>query len=218
MASITISKEYGSSAEELSFRVCKLLGYKYFDKSNIFKVAEEAGLSDKDLLDMTVDEMEKKQLFQSVATQITQVPIAGYSSAGNLINSSSTMTTFMNFQEALDMEHAVSMIQSMLQAVVKKGNIVITGRGGQALFQETPGVFHVRIIAPLDRRIDNVMKMENVDESEAKKIIKKHDNTAADYLKRTYKIDWNDPSLYHLIINTDKVDFDKAAKMIADLV
>lgn len=218
MASITISREYGSLAEELSFRVCKILGYKYFDKSHIIKVAEEAGLSDKELLDMTVDEMESKNLFQNVATNITQVPVAGYSTAGTLVNSSSTMTTFMNFHESLDMEKAASMIQTILHAVVKKGEMVITGRGGQALFQDNPDVIHVRVIAPLAKRVENVMKQQDVDENEAKKIIKKHDNTAADYLRKTYKIDWSDPTLYHLVINTDKVDFDKAARMIADLV
>lgn len=217
MAVITISKQYGSLADEIALSLCKKLGYRYFEKRNIHQLAEEAGLSEKDVFDLTVDEIEKKNLFHIVAPHPQQITLGGYASGGTF-NYGSAMSTYLNFSSQLDMEHALTMIQSIMRSAVKKGNMVIAGRGGQALFQDTPDVYHVRIIAPLDIRIQNVMAVEKVDSAEAKKMIKKHDSAAESYLKSTYKIDWNNPDLYHLILNSHKLDVEAAVKAISDLI
>ena len=43
------------------------------------------------------------------------------------------------------------------------------------------------------------------------------DKTAAQYLKRFYKIDVNDITLYDLWINTNKISIDQAANAIASI-
>ena len=62
------------------------------------------------------------------------------------------------------------------------------------------------------------MTTEGIENKDALKLIRKHDIAAAEYLKKIYNIDWDNPELYHLVINTDKVDFDRAAKIIADMI
>ena len=203
MSVITISKQYGCAAEEITRRVCVSLGYQYFDKRNILLMAEEAGLSDKDLFDITVDDLEKRDLMRKVVTESADTSKFG---------------KMPNLNDHIDQDYALSMVQSILQYAAKRGNMVIAGRGGQALFRNTPDVFHFRIIAPVAKRIDYVSRSEGLGRSEAQKMVKKHDSAAAGYLKKTYGIDWEDPDLYHLVINTGLVDYERAAGIIVDFV
>ena len=43
---ITISREFGSGGRSIGKRVADKLGYKYYDKELIEKVAEKSGLSE----------------------------------------------------------------------------------------------------------------------------------------------------------------------------
>jgi len=73
--------------------------------------------------------------------------------------------------------------------------VVIVGRGGQAILQDEPDTLHVRIVAPLDARAQNLHQRENYSLGGAQDIAIKRDRAAADYLKRFYNIDWDDPAL-----------------------
>ena len=54
MAVITISRQAGSSGnEEIATRVAELLGYRYFDKRLMAKVAAEVGLSENEVVDFS---------------------------------------------------------------------------------------------------------------------------------------------------------------------
>ena len=44
------------------------------------------------------------------------------------------------------------------------------------------------------------------------------DRAATDYLRTYYNADWDDPTLYHLQLNTGLWDIESAAQIIADAV
>ena len=48
----------------------------------------------------------------------------------------------------------------------------------------------------------------------ARELALKRDRASAEYLKRFYQIDWTDPNLYDLVINTDRLDVEGAAQVI----
>ena len=116
------------------------------------------------------------------------------------------------------------MVRSTIQAAYKQGNVVIVGRGGQIILQDKPGVLHVRIKAPLDTRVTRVRYQEfsglmpDFELQAAQEKVSKRDKAAAAYLKRFYDIDWADPKLYHLVIDTEKWSIGAAARLIASAV
>jgi cytidylate kinase len=57
MAVITISREYGSGGDELAPRICELLGYRYFDKTWMARVASEVGLSETGIVDFSEEQL-----------------------------------------------------------------------------------------------------------------------------------------------------------------
>jgi cytidylate kinase len=54
--------------------------------------------------------------------------------------------------------------------------------------------------------------------AKAKEFLKKEDGGRRDYLKKYFGKNIDDALLYDLIINTDHVDYEKAARLIADAV
>jgi cytidylate kinase len=95
------------------------------------------------------------------------------------------------------------------------GNVIVIGRAGSVITSKSPNVLHVRLVAPLQRRIER-LKSVGFTESKAREFIKTSDHGRVRYLKKYFKTDINDPLLYDLVINTDRVPDDLAARLIGD--
>ena len=101
------------------------------------------------------------------------------------------------------------------------GNVILIGRGGNVITAELPHVLHVRLVAPLEKRIEYAHKeyhQFNVTADQARKFCLKEDHGRERYMKKYFNADISDPLLYHMIINTGLVNFDDAAELIGDAV
>ena len=86
------------------------------------------------------------------------------------------------------------------------------------LRQRQPDVLHVRLVASLDARVQRLHKQENFSLAEAQDIAVKRDQASAEYLKRFYNLDWADPTLYDLVINTTKLGLEGVTQLIVAAV
>jgi cytidylate kinase len=98
------------------------------------------------------------------------------------------------------------------------GNVILIGRGGNIITARLPNMFHVRLVAPLEERIEHSHESYGMTKTEARKFCLREDSGRKRYLKKYFRADVNDPLLYHLIINTGLVGYDDAAKIIGDAV
>jgi cytidylate kinase len=98
------------------------------------------------------------------------------------------------------------------------GNVILIGRGGNIITARLPNMFHVRLVAPLEERIEHSHESYGMTKTEARKFCLREDSGRERYLKKYFRADVNDPILYHLIINTGLVGYDDAAKIIGDAV
>ena len=58
------------------------------------------------------------------------------------------------------------------------------------------------------------MAEQDIDFEDAREVVERHDRWRKQYLSNYYKADWDDPFLYHLTINTDKIDVEEAVELI----
>jgi cytidylate kinase len=87
------------------------------------------------------------------------------------------------------------------------------GRGaGYILPRET--TFRVRVIAPLEYRIESMMKIRNLSRDEAQKYIEKRDADRIAFVRKYFQTDAMDPLNYDLVINTEKVGIDGSADTV----
>ena len=58
----------------------------------------------------------------------------------------------------------IFLLRAAVYYFARSGNVVILGRGGQALLKDIPGTLHVRIFAPFESRMRRLMDLEGYDE------------------------------------------------------
>lgn len=107
--------------------------------------------------------------------------------------------------------------ETILQ-LAKMGNVIIVGRGGNIVTRGLDNVFHVRLVGSFEKRVERVEDADNLDHDYAVELIKHEDNGRKRYLRENYHKDIDDPQLYHLIINTDRISHEAAAHLIGDAV
>ena len=215
MAVITISREYGSGGDQIADRVREQLGYRYFDKRLMAQVASEMGLSEDEIIDFSEENYKTLGFLERLIGRRSRV----VAETGTWTQDTSGARAVQ--VEQLDEEWCIRMIKSAVEAAYKQGNILIMGRGGQAILQGKPHVLHVRIGAPQDVRITRVRYQESsgltpdLEQRAARDKVIERDKAAADYLRRFYNVDWADHKLYHLVIDTEKWGIGPAASLIA---
>ena len=98
------------------------------------------------------------------------------------------------------------------------GNVILIGRGATVITSKLDYVFHVRIVGSLERRVKRIQEVGDLSKKAALHLIRREDRGRERYLKKYFHIDLNDPLLYHLVINTDLVTYEEAARIIAHAV
>jgi cytidylate kinase len=112
----------------------------------------------------------------------------------------------------------VRKVSETILHLVELGNVIVIGRGATVISAKLDHVFHVRLVASLQRRVQHVQELNHLSKEAALRIIQREDSGRKRYLKRYFKTDLEDPLLYHLVINTDLFSYDEAARIIAEAV
>lgn len=213
MAVITISRQFGSGGREVATRVCELLEYRYFDKGLMVQVAAEVGLSENEAVDFSEEHYKGKRLIERLLRPgpyaVAEIPTWKRDTA--------TGAETLSVQE-LDEARFVNLIRGVILAAYDRGNVVILGRGGQAVLANLPGVLHVRLEAPLSGRILRIQQRERLDFEAARKLISERDRAVVKYLGEIFEIRGDDPQWYHLTLNTSKWSLEAAAQLIVSAV
>ena len=113
-----------------------------------------------------------------------------------------------------DKEHYLHCLKTVVYEFARQADCIILDRGAQALFQDVPGVLHVRIIAPDVLRRERLKTEFQNDSRLAEQMIRQNDHERAGFHKYLFQIDWEDPALYHLTISTDIFPVEAAVRLI----
>ena len=105
-------------------------------------------------------------------------------------------------------------VRQVIENLARGGNVVIVGRAGQSILQQHADVLHVRVVAPFETRVQRVVAAHGIPERAARAQVRDSDRYRADYLRRFYDTAWDDPTLYHLVINTGHMNLDTAAAVV----
>ncbi|MFK7862581.1 MAG: cytidylate kinase family protein [Granulosicoccus sp.] len=99
--------------------------------------------------------------------------------------------------------------------LAEKGNVIIRGWGSTYLLRSVDHVMRVRVCAPLHCRVQTMMqRLDTSDEKKARQEIQTNDLAHERILKRLVRADWQDPLLYDLVINTERVPVDEGIALI----
>ena len=96
------------------------------------------------------------------------------------------------------------------------GHVILIGRGANIITNKLDYVFHVRLVGSLDKRAKYIQELNHLNSKAALEFVHSEDRGRRRYVKKYFGADIENPLLYHLVINTDWVDGQQAARMIGE--
>ena len=109
-------------------------------------------------------------------------------------------------------------IEEVVLLLARLGQVVIIGRGGFQIARHIPGAIHLRLVAPMDYRVQNVMKHDQLTEEAALKKIRATDAERTRFLKDHHHCDIADPANFDLIWNVARFPVAEIVAATAELV
>lgn len=203
MAVITISRQFGAGERELGHRIAEKLGYYYADEDNIERVAVEANVS--------------PDWMKSIETE-TGGKLQQYISRLNPFRQSLMERPLGDKQRDIDGFKYIELMHTIITRIAKEGNAVIVGRGGQFVLQDFEGAYHLLLVADEEDRIRLVKTSYNYSDSEAAGVVKRMAKRRANLYSFFGRKDYDDSTLYHLVLNMSKLSMKTAEELIYDLI
>ena len=213
MAVITISRQAGSNGQKIARQLCDLLGYSYFDKGLLVSEAIKIGLTEQEIIDFSEENYKAKTLLEKLFS-----PGARKVSSTEIRRWDDETGVEKKFIRHLDESDYIGMIRQVMNAAYQRGNVIIVGRGGQVILQKKPDVLHVRLVAPLELRISRIQEREKWDAETALQYVLERDKATTEYLYRFFKVQWDDPTLYNLTLDTGTRSIEEIVGLIDEKV
>lgn len=110
-----------------------------------------------------------------------------------------------------------NLMESVIYEAARLGQGVIIGHGSQMLLHDFGCAMHILITANEESRIRNLMQQMALSKEAARKLIRLSDNQKEGFFRYAFHKDWDDPTLYDLCINPDKVGSERAAQFIVEM-
>ncbi len=219
MAVLTVSRQLGSLGNEIAAGVAERLSLRFVDREIIHRAANAAGVPQATLSELSYEG--QRSLIERVLDIVNTMPVIPQVPHASRREMTAPMALPLSniltppapiFSQPMDTY--VQVIEQIIRDLADQGNVLIVGRGGQMILRGRDDTVHVLIIAPFDQRVETLMKREEINRREARARVAASDRARSAYLKRYYHVHWTDPSLYDLVINTDKIDALTAIELI----
>jgi len=201
MSVITISRQYGSGGKSLGIMLSKELGYALYDEELIQMIAQKAKVSTS-----WVENMEKE-----AGGKFSKF-ISG------LIPSSFMDRLLDDNRGYLDEEIYVDILQKLMRKIGDEGNSVIVGRGGQYVLRDDANAFHILMVADLEDRVQFMEQRYDLSTKQALQIVNRQDKRRTNLYRKFGKEDYDQPDLYHMVLNMSKLSLEKACDLVQALI
>ena len=182
---ITISREPGSGGRIVATELGKKLGLDVFHQEIINEMAESAQVSTRVL--ETLDEKGLSVLEEWITSLVDN--------------------------RHLWPDQYLRHLLKVIGTIGKHGNAVIVGRGANFVLPPE-GRLRVRIVAPLDVRVENVSSNFGVSAEDAKRRIIRTESERRAFIRKYFNANITDPINYDLVLNTGTLSIEAAANAI----
>jgi len=111
----------------------------------------------------------------------------------------------------------LNLVRAAVLRRAEDGNLVHHGYAGHMLLSGISHVVRARIIAGDEKRIAALMEDRDMSKKAATVHLRKLDLQLAKWARFLYGVEWQDPTLYDVVINLDRVSEDGAAATLAQM-
>ena len=229
MAIVTINGQRGSGAPEIGVEVAKRLQYSYVDRQVLGEAAKRLG--------MTEEVLEEKELSVQPGSRILRVlkRIAdemGTATTGRFPLFYGLSDVSQDYDEIMDErllgEHLpddqnilnvddqsfLNATVSVVREIADAGNVVIVGRASNVILKDYSHALHVGLISELASRIALVAQREGLPLDEARESTIRAERARVQYFRKYFDVSADDPSRFHLVMNTHLLGTARAVDIV----
>lgn len=182
---ITLCMEPGSGGCIIAEQLARHFGFDFFHRDMVHKIAESARIST-----AVVESLEKERL-SGVQDFIASVIKDQY------------------IHPSIYLDHLMKVVGT----IGKHGHAVIVGRGANFIIPPKDR-FAVRVVAPLEQRIENVSHRFKVPTDIAKRRVLIRENRRRAFVRQSFNADIVDPIHYDLILNMANLSVEAAVAVV----
>ncbi len=182
---ITLSREPGSGGDLVAGGIARRLEYDLFHQNVIHEMARSAHVSSR--LVQSLDEKRLNILEDSIATLV--------------------------HHRHLWPDEYLKHLLKVIGTIGKHGNALIVGRGANFILLQRE-IFRLRIIAPMEFRIQKVADTFDIGREEAQRRIIKTESDRRAFVRKYFHEEITSPANYDLVINTGTVSIEEAVESV----
>jgi cytidylate kinase len=196
MAVVTISRQFGSGGRTLGKMIAEELGYTFADNEIIQRLSKEANVSAN-----WIRSFEKE-----AGSRLSKI-------ISKMVSKRWLDRVLAGERGYLDEEIYLDYMVLIIAQIADEGDAVILGRGSQYILDDHPKTFHILLINELENRIKFMVEHYEMTERQAAQAVNYEDRRRASLYRRLGKKNYNDPELYHLVLNMGRLDLQAALKI-----
>ena len=182
---ITLSREPGSGGKLVAKAVADRLGLDLFHQEVINAMAENADTTTRVI--RTLDERGLSMIEDWVSAAISE--------------------------RHLWPDEVSRVLMQVIGTIGRHGKAIIVGRGANFVLPPE-NRFRVRIIAPLELRVNRVAETHGVSKKEAKRHVLRTESDRRAFVRKYFHSDIGDPANYDVMLNTGTLSIESAAAAI----
>ncbi|OQY58476.1 MAG: hypothetical protein B6245_11640 [Desulfobacteraceae bacterium 4572_88] len=186
---ITVCMEPGSGGRRVAEEIAKQLGFDFFYRDIVQEIAKSADIS------ATILESIEKERLSGIQDFISSLVNDHYLYPG------------------LYLEH----LMEVVNAIAAHGQAVIVGRGANFILPPESR-FSVLVVAPLEKRIQNVVHAFGTSEKEAKRRVLQRESKRQAFVRESFHADIFSPLNYDLVVNMGRLNVESAVEAVIGAV
>jgi cytidylate kinase len=186
---VTDSSEPGSGGQVIARGIADKMGYDLFQRDIIREIADRA-----DIGASVIESLEKERLSgieDFIATLVSR--------------------------RYLWPEMYLKQLMKVISVIGKHGRAVIAGRGANFILPPNERI-SIRVVAPMDLRVQNISRLLNISEDEARKRVIMKEAKRKAFIRKSFNVDIADPINYDLTFNTEFIRYEAAVEAVRQIL
>ena len=197
MAVIAISRQFGSGAEAIAHKVSETLRYDYVDKELISTVAQEAHADEKTI--MRFDERGRHPVLHLLMKYVIGEQRVVPAWPTYYYSNEFEVLSVREGKSPVSTASYRRLVEDVIKKLWERGDVVIVGRGATSILFGRRDVLSVRIMAPLEYRLQRVMLEQGLEHRDSLRLIKRTDKQQARYIRQSYGVE-GDKADHHKLL------------------
>jgi len=111
-----------------------------------------------------------------------------------------------------------ALIQSILLDHALADRAILMERGGNVLLKGIPHAYRIRVVAPFEERVKNIVRDEFIDAETARWLAKRTDHERSGFIYSLFGIHWDDPEEYDQVFDTGEQSIESVIARVTEVL